>query len=424
MAFPRVLVISPIRFNQQTGSGVTMSNLFRGWPRDAIAQIHSDDFTESDHTVCNRYLYLPPLPIERPRSLRAVVLNLIEFISFVTGWQMPLRALLFMKEALKWSRQFSPDLIYTRPSEQTILHCWLPRQLAKEFGIPYVTRILDDWPARYEERQGLTNKFFRKPLLRKRLQALFDEAAINLGISVEMCSAYKERYGVRFVPFHNCIDIEEWAHLEKSYQVEGEFCIAYVGAVTEDKELGSLIDIRNAVLSLRQEGHLVRLQIYGPELYEGTIEKYLAHPPGVVYGGSFHHEEKTAVLSRADLLILPINFDSYSLAYVGYSFQTKVPEYMASGTPVLVYGPPTSPNVRYASRDGWGLVVDQPDTGRIEEAIIRLMEDSSLRAELGRRARDLAFRNHNGKKVRRSFRRLMSEVAFGSLSAGQDNELR
>ena len=41
MNFPRILIISPVNFNQQSGSGVTMGNLFRGWPLDAIAQINS-----------------------------------------------------------------------------------------------------------------------------------------------------------------------------------------------------------------------------------------------------------------------------------------------------------------------------------------------------------------------------------------------
>lgn len=407
MDFPRVLVIAPIKFNQQAGGGVTMGNLFRGWPLNAIAQIHTDLNTEADHSVCTNYLYLPPSPSKRPRRSEA-----IQLLSFATG---RLEYAVPMEELLKWSRQFAPDVIYARPGEDPPFYCWLTRQLARELSIPYVTHIMDDWPARFENQQGWKNNLFWKPLLRRSLQILLDEAAINIGISSEMCEAYQKRYKCEFVPFHNCIDVSEWSDIEKSYQTESEFCLLYLGVVTEDKELGSLMDIRDAALSLRQQGYSIRLLIYSAPQWKNIIQKHLEHPPWVVYSGYVHPTELPRVLSKADLLVLPINFDRASLTYVGYSIQTKVPEYMASGTLVLIYGPPTSPNVRYAEREGWGFIVDQPDKVRLEKAIIELIEKSELRAKLGQHARSLAFRNHDAGIVRQQFRQLMNDVALHTL---------
>ena len=39
---PRVLLLTPEAFNKVTGAGITFSNLFAGWPKDAIAVIHRD----------------------------------------------------------------------------------------------------------------------------------------------------------------------------------------------------------------------------------------------------------------------------------------------------------------------------------------------------------------------------------------------
>ena len=88
---------------------------------------------------------------------------------------------------------------------------------------------------------------------------------------------------------------------------------------------------------------------------------------------------------------------------------------MASGTPILVYGPPISSNVRYAIREDWGFVVKKPGKTRLVDAIIiiKLMKDHKLRVRLGRCARALAFRNHDATDVRQIFRKLMCDVAFG-----------
>ncbi len=414
MDFPRVLVVASIKFNQQAGGGVTMGNLFRGWPHDAIAQIHTDLFTKADESVCTNYLYLPESPIRwpsfRPRAIASLTKQVL---MFAIGRRVTLGPWVRMENLLKWSRQFAPDVIYARPNDNPTFYWWLTRKLAQSLGIPYVTHIMDDWPARYEDRQGLINYLFWKPALRQILQSLFDGAAINIGISEEMCQAYGKRYGCQFVPFHNCIDVSEWSIVEKSYHTGGEFRIVYLGVVTEDKELGSLIDIRDTVVSIRGQGYPVSLLIYSARQWKDTIQRHLVHSPFVVYGGYVCPVDLPEVLSRANLLVLPINFDRESLTYVGYSLQTKVPEYMASGTPVLVYGPPTSPNVRYAMREGWGLVVDQHDKARLEKAIMKLMEDSDLQARLGKRARELAFRNHNAAVVRKQFLQLMSDVTCG-----------
>ena len=116
-------------------------------------------------------------------------------------------------------------------------------------------------------------------MLRYNLQLLFDHATVNLGISAEMGVAYKKRYNREFIPFHNCVDVSYWSSFKKSYEVNDRFRIVYLGAATEDKELYSLQDIKNVVLSLNQKGFLVRFSIYGPPHYRNTIEKHLLFSP-------------------------------------------------------------------------------------------------------------------------------------------------
>lgn len=398
--FPRVLVISKIKFNQQAGGGVTMGNLFRGWPINAIAQIHTDMGTEADLSVCENYLYIPYPPTQILLGKRA---NKDEFIpKSIFPWQ----------EVLDWCKQFSPDVIYARPMDDPSFYWWLSQELANRLNIPYVTHIMDDWPARYNNRADMESDLIWKPRLKKCLQSFFDNASANMGISPEMCAAYYERYQTKFVPFHNCIDISEWSSIRPEYKNKSDFTMLYVGAVTPDKELGSLQDIRDVILSLNKQGYSIRFGIYSAKFWKKTIQDNLEHIPDIAYRGYINPSKLPDVLSQADLLVLPINFDDISLSYIGYSLQTKVPEYMASGTPVLVYGPSSSPNVRYAKNENWGMVVDKKDKFQLEKAIISLIEEPSLREKKGQYARQLAFKNHNALIVRSNFRQLLNNAVL------------
>jgi hypothetical protein len=55
--YPRILVVTGNNFNLVTGGGITLTNLFRGWPADRLANLH-DDATPVDRTVCRNFYRL------------------------------------------------------------------------------------------------------------------------------------------------------------------------------------------------------------------------------------------------------------------------------------------------------------------------------------------------------------------------------
>ena len=128
--------------------------------------------------------------------------------------------------------------------------------------------------------------------------------------------------------------------------------------------------------------------------------------------GFVPRSEYPRTLIKADLLALPINFDAESLTYVRYSMANKSPEYMASGTPILVYGPMEAATVEYAVEGKWGHVVAVRDKEKLEKAIVSLMSSPEKGAELGRRARELSFTKHDSNMVRQRFRDLLCSVSL------------
>jgi glycosyltransferase involved in cell wall biosynthesis len=135
------------------------------------------------------------------------------------------------------------------------------------------------------------------------------------------------------------------------------------------------------------------------------------HPPGIEYLGYFPKEKKQLILSRADLLVLPINFDELSQIYINYSFQTKLPEYMASGTPILMYGPPSNPNIKYGINNEFAAVVTERDLDNLSRTILSLYSNENFRESLGKKARYHAFRNHDAKLIRDEFQKLLIDLS-------------
>ena len=90
---------------------------------------------------------------------------------------------------------------------------------------------------------------------------------------------------------------------------------------------------------------------------------------------------------------------------------TKVPEYLASGVPILAYGPAQVAQVEYAARAGWGHVVTQPGVEQVELGLRRLIEDDGLRAKYSKTARRLAFERHDVGTVRRNFEKVLRRTA-------------
>jgi glycosyltransferase involved in cell wall biosynthesis len=404
-ALPRVLVLCDEPINKVSGGGVTMGNLFRGWPQDRLGQVFAHHRFEIDTDVCSRYLRLgdhkmpgdswAPEWLRKPRKLVKAARSLLR-----PGVRLD------YDKVLTWVEDFDPDVIYSQATPYPMYTWWLPRWLSRDVGVPLVNHIMDDWPAAMAREWLPVYSQIMMPILERNLRLLFDAGAVNLAISQQMADAFSNRYGTSFTPFHNCIDLNQWQEPKQDYrQSEDGFRVLYLGALAENNQVHSLRDVALVVASLAEQGTDISLTIHTGGAYMGHYHQYLDGLTAVSHGGRVAREDLCTTLAAADLLVVPVNFDEESLAMVQYSMPTKVPEYMASGAPVLVYAPPHVPAAAYATRAGWGRVVAERDLDQLKGALAELMASETLRARLGRRGRELAVHHHDAKVVRQDFRR-------------------
>lgn len=446
--FPRLLFVTPHAFNHVMGGGITFTNLFRGWPKDRLACVHSDSVPTSDD-VCDQYYRIGPeeLDIAYPLQLVRRVLRrrrsageqtasegaaapvtaqegharpsgLIEVAQrTLLGSTPPERAKL--TPALRdWIGQFRPDILFTLLGSNGMMG--LVEGIRRCFDLPVVPHMMDDWPS-VAYRDGLVGPWQRRKM-RRHLKHFFSVAEVRLGIGSAMCQAFGDRYGHPFVPFQNTLDTARWsAKAKTTMRVRQPAQILYVGSIFANAQLQSLIDCAAAVRDLNRGGEAVRLTIASPEFLVAPHRASLEIDESITIEPPITDDEVFFTrLAEADALLLPVNFDEASIRMIRYSMPTKVPGYLVTGTPVLVYGPPEVAQVSYAADHGWGHVVARRDPAALRAGMREVLQDLDLRTRLSRSARSVAEREHDAVRVRRQFQDALVKAAGMAAAPGAE----
>jgi glycosyltransferase involved in cell wall biosynthesis len=89
---------------------------------------------------------------------------------------------------------------------------------------------------------------------------------------------------------------------------------------------------------------------------------------------------------EAHVLVAPLSHKNCSIDEVRTVFSTKLLEYLISGRPILVFAPKDSYHTWSARQHGWGYVVTEDSPKVLAEAIVKIVKDRDLAAELVQKA--------------------------------------
>lgn len=425
--FPRVLIVNYYAFNQKSGGAITMTNLFKEWPSDKIALVHTDIYgNDSDKGIdhyLRRELVLPGMRrgvrwttqeemarnnndktggklhnVRMPiyRAAARSILNKLGVAPLMQRYPIT-------KELQKFVDAFKPQALYTHLNDMPFAEVVLT--LSKRYNLPIIVHIMDDYAATFY-REGLFANFVRMKM-HSQLSEIFSRAALCMGISQAMCDEYSERYGKPFLPFHNPIDLSVWGK-ESSRDTKikkNHMRIVYSGRIGLAAN-SSILDICRVVGKFNDPGLHIEFTIHvnsiqeafriAPALRELPRNVRLMEAPAAL-------DEMVSILTSADILLLPVDFDEASIEYIRLSMPTKVSAYMATGRPILAYGPKSVASIQYAMEKGWALVVNERSDEKLRAAIQRLAHDSQLRATISEKARNLVKSDHEASRVCASF---------------------
>lgn len=349
MSYSNLLVISDGPFTLGNGFGVTLSTLFEGWPKEKLFQIYrlsNYSATKICTDICEKIVGID-IPGHAGRRYA---------IPYVFGWRPAWRnkySKLWLQRKLgKWKPE-SVYAIFFDPG--TLMYAaWV----ARELNIPLAIHPTDD------------TRPFRTS---RSLNMYFAQAALRIAICEDMQIEYQQRYGCSFEVIHNGVAEELFQPLEKTFS-EGMLSIRYLGSLEKSGHFSAIEDIASAVKIFNAGGGAARFELLGGERSK-DLALSLTDGTQVVYRERVSRQEGFDLLKTADLLVVPISFDEANFEDMRLSFPTKLPEYLASGTPTLVYGPPGTATVAYCLRHNLGLVQPQRSVEALVKLLVQLSQD-------------------------------------------------
>ena len=431
--WPRVLVIGPEPFNNESGFGITISNLFAEWPKDKLACVHFSDIPPDD-TICAHHYGLGRHNVEwqlLPRFLTlifrkaksgedadcmgarssSVVTQSLKKSIGISGLikRMILRsgagnlARVRLNAPLKtWVQWFRPEVIYCAVTDLTQIELVL--SVAKLTSACVVSHALDDWIMTASQSRNLFQQAIRQ-YTHYRLIRLYRRSSVCLAIGEAMSRVYQERYGLPFVSFFNCPNASYWARLKiKEWRAQKPFRFVFTGAVYSPGNQTSLIRIAEAV-ELVTGSNTCTLEIYLAELAQKRLRPFLRGLTSTTLHLPCKDIETVAKLNRdADGLVLTMDFDERLMKSIYLAMPTRLTPFLLSGTPIFAFTPSDTAIGRFLLERKVAYVVDTFLESRIlAQRMAEFIENENRRRDIGREAMRVAATEFAGEVVRPRF---------------------
>jgi glycosyltransferase involved in cell wall biosynthesis len=433
MSLPKVLIIGQ-PFNNNSGGGITQANLFGGWDKDKVAVVCTVHmFNNLNTTICNTYYVLgneeykwafpfnllqrnvqsgvkvvsdtnntaAPAPAKVKLRTKLIDNYFYPFLEYV-GLFHCLSKIDLSEGLRKWIDEYNPDIIYAQATTRdAVLFCNAMREYIQK---PMIYHVMDDWPSTISQKGPLKNFWHKK--IDSDLRSLLDKATVLLSISHDMAAEYKSRYGKEFTTFHNPIEIEFWkSHQRTNYTLPVSPVILYAGRIgigidTTLESMAQAIDKVNKELNTT-----VQFVLQTKE-----VPAWTANYACVKHKAMVPYKELPKVFAEADFLYLPYDFSKASIRFIKFSMPTKAPEYMVSGTPIIVFGPGETALVKDAMRNNWAKVITENNIGFLVDAVKAVIGDEMLRKQIASNAIRIAEANYNSVKIRENFKEVISSI--------------
>lgn len=248
----------------------------------------------------------------------------------------------------------------------------------KELGIPVILYTFDFYAHQWTD--PLTKSFAHdyEELIHKEAARII---VPNEGIAQE----YFHRYGIRPVVIHNPFDLAEYEQdaarsdigKDEPGMSRGGIRIVYTGAVYD----AHYSAFRNLLAAMPRTGIPdLTLHIYTPQSPK-QIRSFGITGPVVIHKAR-PNNEIPSIQRNADILFLPLAFNSPYPDIIRTSAPGKTGEYLAAGKPVLVHAPNDSFISWFFEKYHCGDVASEDDPDILAERICRLVRDEEYRREL------------------------------------------
>ena len=278
-----------------------------------------------------------------------------------------------VRDAVAYGREQGVTSVWAILQGQTMVR--MAGDVAKGLDVPLRAQVWD--PLGWWLRAHGVDRFNRKTDLAK-----FDEtmrqATSCAAASWAMARQYEEKYGT---PSHVVIASldESLAHRPApALRNSDEVVIGMAGQFYAEQEWHDLVAALNlAGWQIGGRKIVVRVAGHAPPTTQ------TAQAANIEFLGWRAQPELIDILSTTcDIMYCPYPFSRQMEEVARLSFPSKVPTYLAAGRPILFHGPDYASPAHYLRERGAGLICRTGEPADVYNALLQLVEDTDLYAEL------------------------------------------
>ena len=196
-------------------------------------------------------------------------------------------------------------------------------------------------------------------------------------ITDEMKSMYERNLGRKFIEvLHNGAEQACSEMASPSYQPFSEhnpFVLCFIGGLFSHLHGDCIEDIFEAVSEIRKKFPWIEFHLYGQRQPADFLEN-LIHANGFTHHGIVMPlEKKFEIMKKAHCFVIPSSFKEEKHQHYRYSFPTKLPELIASGRPILSYGPKETATNRILETNNLGLRIHDRSVEKLVDSLENLV---------------------------------------------------
>lgn len=418
--YPKVLVFSNNSFSKSSANGRTLGNLFKGWPKENLAQFcistNGPDFNLCDNYYCisdkSALRAFLSFTVPRRTIFENSKANFSQPDSFKRNPKTPFRMLIrnavwsFCRwksdSLLKWIYDFSPNIIVVM-SGDSFFFLNMARNISESLKVPLVIFNTEGYylfESNYMWKGDLDMFFF--PIYQKIYRFFFKRLMKVADYTVYSNSLLKKDYDVVFGGESDVIytgtsinnKIKQSIDIPPRFSYLGNFGFRRYETLLELSEV--LHDINPSY----------RLDVYGDA--SPDVIDILKDAPYVDYKGLISYDEVLEVMHQSDILFHVENQAEDLQMSLKYGFSTKIADSIASGTLFCLYASPEIACSKYIKETQAGLYANDRD--ELKNKIVTVIKDNRIRLDIIQKGYKIASQNHNLERNAEKMRAILAGI--------------
>ena len=205
-------------------------------------------------------------------------------------------------------------------------------------------------------------------------QSILNQARKRCCIGNNMKDYYQQIFDKSFDVFHNLADDSSLplsSSINCFFSRSNPLKILFIGSLFETLHKGTINNFCRAIDELNHEGYPIIFNLYGQIVPEYFLKKEFSSP-NIKHHGTISSDDRFNIMTQNHCFIVPSSFKNIIKEEYCYSIPTKLPEFLLSGRPVIIYGPKEMEAHRYCTKNECAIVVDDESISSLKSNLVHL----------------------------------------------------